>query len=302
MGDSASRRVAVIYNPTKVADGFAERVTAALGAAGWDDPLLLETAADDPGRAMTAQARDTQVDRVVVAGGDGTVRVVASGLADSGISLGVIPAGTGNLLARNLGIPLKEAAALELAVSDQVRTIDLIEIRADEREPEHFAVLAGMGVDAMIMDEVNPDLKSTIGSAAYFLAAAKALGRLPIELEISIDGGRPRRRKAMLCAIGNVGKLTGNLTLIPEARPDDGLLDVWVASPHRFTHWLRLLLRVITRRRQRDDRVDQWRGRTVRVTLSSPDTYQLDGDVEGECRSLQAEVRPNALHLCLPAE
>ena len=127
--------------------------------------------------------------------------------------------------------------------------------------------MAGMGIDAMIMDETNPDLKDKIGPGAYFVAAAKALGRLPVSMRIRVDDHRVHRRRAMICVVGNVSTLAGNLVLIPGAQPDDGLLDVYVASPHRFTQWFRVFVRLITRRRQNGDRVDQWRGRRVEVVL-----------------------------------
>jgi diacylglycerol kinase (ATP) len=198
---------------------------------GWSNTLWLETAAEDPGRAMTRQAVAEQVDLVIGAGGDGTIRYVADGLAHTGIPLGLVPAGTGNLLARNLDLPLDEVEAIEAALSGQLRRIDLGRITVDDRAPEHFAVMAGIGVDAMIMDETNEDLKNKVGSAAYFVAAAKALGRLPIRVKVQQDNNRPVRRHAMLCVIGNVGTLRGNLTLIPDASPDDGLLDLYIAFP-----------------------------------------------------------------------
>jgi diacylglycerol kinase (ATP) len=240
------------------------------------------------------------VDRVIAAGGDGTIRMVADRLAQSAIPMAVVPLGTGNLLARNLDIPLSEDEALEVAFSDHTRDIDLIKVTVDGAPGEHFAVIGGLGVDAMIMDETSPDLKDTIGAGAYFVAAAKALGRTPIDMRITLDDHRPRHRNAMICAIGNVGTLAGNLTLIPGARPDDGRLDVYVASPHRLSHWLRVLLRLITRRPRTDDRVDQWQATQVEVRLKHPDPYQLDGDVVGDCRSLRAEVRPSALTVCVP--
>jgi diacylglycerol kinase (ATP) len=283
-------RCAVIFNPTKVSDGFRTTLAARLATDGWQDTLWLETTAEDPGHSMTAQAVDQQVDLVIGAGGDGTIRVVANGLAGSGIPMGIIPAGTGNLLARNLDLPLNESDAIDVALGSSRRTIDLVKITVDGTPGEHFAVMAGMGVDAVIMDETNPNLKAKIGSAAYFIAAGKALGRLPMDLHVTIDGRRHRRRHAMLCVIGNVGELTGNITLIPEARPDDGL---------RFTHWLRVFFRLITGRRHSEDQVDQWRGRRVEVRIDRHENFQLDGDVSGECRILVAEVQPGALQVCI---
>ena len=297
-----SRRCAVIYNPTKVSDQFLRLVTTRLERDGWTDTLWLETSADDPGRGMTKEAVDAQVDLVIGAGGDGTVRVVADGLAGSGIPMGLVPAGTANLLARNLDLPLEEDAAVEIAFAGHTRTIDLIKLTVDDGPPEHFAVIAGVGVDAMIMDETDPDLKDKIGSAAYFLAAAKALGRLPIRLTVQLDQHRPIKRRAMICAIANVGKLSGNVTLIPEAVPDDGLLNLYVASPHRMRDWVKLGLRLITRRPQKDDQVDQHSGKVVSVKIHGKDNYELDGDVVGEGSNLTAEVQPDALMICTPSD
>ncbi len=288
-------RCAVVYNPAKISDQFRDLVEKTLQRDGWVDTLWLETSEDDPGRAMTQQAVSAQVDLVVCAGGDGTVRSVADELAGTGIPMGLIPAGTGNLLARNLDLPQDEVAAIEVAFGAQKRSIDLIKITVDDGEPEHFTVMAGIGMDAVIMEEADDTLKDKIGSAAYFLAAGKAVGRLPIEMTIQIDEHRPMRRHAMLCVIGNVSDLRGNVSLIPGAKPDDGLLDVYVASPRKLRHWLKLVLRLITRRPKKDDRVDQHTGKIVTIRIDGADNYQLDGDVIGTCTTLVAEIVPGAL-------
>jgi diacylglycerol kinase (ATP) len=294
------RRCALVVNPIKVSEGFRELATERLAGAGWAEPLWLETSEEDPGHGMTREALAAEVDLVIGAGGDGTVRIVAGELAGSHVPMGVVAAGTANLLARNLDLPLTEPEALDVALALHTRDIDLIELTVDGSTQQRYAVMAGVGVDAMIMDEVNPDLKATVGPAAYFLAAGKALGRLPMRVELSVDGGRRHRRGAMVCLIGNVGKLPGNIALIPDADAQDGRLDVYVASPHRLRHWLRLALRLVTRRPQRDDQVDNWQGRRVEVRLEQPESYQLDGDVAGECRRLVAEVLPAALRVCIP--
>jgi diacylglycerol kinase (ATP) len=297
---SQSSRCAVIYNPTKISDKFLALVEEGLQRKGWRNTLWLETSVEDPGGAITRQAVAAQVDLVIGAGGDGTIRYVADGLAHTGIPLGLVPAGTGNLLARNLNLPLEEVEAIEVALRGQVRQVDLIKITVDDRAPEHFAVMAGIGIDAVIMDETDEGLKDKVGSAAYFVAAAKALGRLPVRMTVQLDGNRPVRRHAMLCAIGNVGTLRGNLALIPGARPDDGLLDLYIASPRRFRHWAKLALRLLTRRPKKDDQVDQHTGKRVRIVINGKDNYQLDGDVVGESTVLDAEIQPGALAICVP--
>jgi len=293
-------RCAVVYNPVKVSDSFRQRVESAFSHHALAAPLWLETTVEDPGRGMVAKAVAAEVDLVIGAGGDGTIRVIADALANTGIPLGLIPAGTGNLLARNLDLALDEETALEIAIAGDTRTIDLILLSVDDRPPEHFAVMAGVGVDAVIMNETDPDLKDRIGAGAYVVAAAKAVGRLPLQVTVRVDGGRPFRRQSMLCLVGNVGQLQGRINLIADAEPDDGLLDVYVASPRRLSHWLRVLLRMITRRALRDDRVDQLKGKTVTISLEGRDDYQMDGDVIGDCRFLRAEIAPGALLVRVP--
>jgi diacylglycerol kinase (ATP) len=299
MPEAPARRCAVVVNPTKVSADFRDTVTTKLADAGWAEPLWLETSEEDPGRGMTQEALAAGVDLVLGAGGDGTVRVVADGMAGSDVPMGVIAAGTANLLARNLELPLSEPEAVDVALALQTRDVDLIKLSVDGGPGQHFAVMAGVGVDAVIMDEVNDDLKKTVGPLAYFVAAGKAVGRLPMRLDVRVDGGRRHRRKSMVCLIGNVGRLPG-ITLLPDAHAENGLLDVYLASPRRVTHWLKLVLRLITRRPQKDDQVDSWQGRRVEVHLAEPDSYQMDGDVAGECRSLVAEVQPGALRVCIP--
>jgi YegS/Rv2252/BmrU family lipid kinase len=298
--DPARSRCAVIYNPTKISEQFRDLVEKTLQRDGWVDTMWLETSVTDPGRAMTQQAVAAGVDLVVCAGGDGTVRIVADGLAGTGIPMGLIPAGTGNLLARNLNLPIDEVAAIEIAFGGHTRDIDLIKVTVDGGEAEHFTVMAGIGIDAVIMEETDDTLKDKIGAAAYFVAAGKAVGRLPIRLAVQLDDHRPLKRHAMLCVIGNVSDLRANLTLIPGAKPDDGLLDLYIASPHRLRHWLKLALRLITRRPKKDDQVDQATGKRVTIRIDGADNYQLDGDVIGKCTSLVAQIEPGALTICVP--
>ncbi len=292
----SGQTVAVVYNPTKVSDDIRDLVNRRAEESGWQQPRWLETRADDPGRAMTAEALEAEVDLVLAAGGDGTVRVVAAGLAGSGVPLGIIPEGTGNLLARNLDIPLTEADAVEVAFGEHERSLDIVRIATDDGgEPDRFAVMAGIGLDAAIMNNTDEGLKAKVGSAAYVVAAVQQLNRKPRSVRVTVDDGRVLRRRAVLTLVGNVGAIQGNVELIPGAEPDDGRLDVFVASPRRLRHWLAVAVRLVTRKKQSSDRIDQLVGRRVRIELDEPDDYQLDGDTIGQCRQLTAEVEPRAL-------
>jgi diacylglycerol kinase (ATP) len=295
-------RAAVIFNPAKVTDWitFRRHVEYELKSRGWDRAIWLETTSEDPGRAMTEQAVREKVDLVLGAGGDGTIRIICSGLANTGIPFGLIPAGTGNLLARNIGIPLDEAAALGVAFDGVDKAVDLVRLTVDDKPPEHFAVMAGIGLDAVIVEGADPKMKKAVGSAAYFVSAAQNANHTAMHATIAVDDEPPIKRRAHLIIVGNVGFLLANIQLIPDARADDGKLDVLVASPRTLRDWVRLTTRVLTRRRQPDDQLDRLTGRKVTITVEERDQVQLDGDIVGECNTLTAEVVPAALLLRAP--
>ena len=296
------RRAAVIFNPAKVTDWitFRRHVEYELKSRGWDRALWFETTSEDHGRTMTEQAVREKVDLVLGAGGDGTIRVICSGLAHTGIPFGLIPAGTGNLLARNIGIPLDEVAALDVAFDGVDKALDLVRLQLDDQPPDHFAVMAGIGLDAVIMERADPKMKKAVGSAAYFVSAAQNANHPAMHATIAVDDQPPIKRRAHLIIVGNVGFLLANIQLIPGARADDGILDVLVASPRTLSDWVRLTTQVLTRRRKPDDQLDRLTGHKVTITVEERDHVQLDGDTVGECNTLTAEVVPGALQLRVP--
>ncbi|WP_238694359.1 diacylglycerol kinase family protein [Nocardioides daphniae] len=137
---SSRKRLAVVLNPIKVEDvgAFRDLVTNLARDAGWQEPTWHYTTVEDPGTGMAAAAAADGVDLVLVCGGDGTVREVCAQLAGSGIPVGIIPAGTGNLLARNLDVPLYIRSAIDVGLNGQDRAIDMVEVTGDGIEKSHF--------------------------------------------------------------------------------------------------------------------------------------------------------------------
>jgi diacylglycerol kinase family enzyme/membrane-associated phospholipid phosphatase len=295
-------RCAVIYNPARISDwvGFRRAVEYEVRTRGWSHVRWLETTREDPGREMTQRAIAADADLVLAAGGDGTIRVVAAELAGTGIPFAIVPAGTGNLLAKNLGIPLDERQALEVAFAGIGRPIDVIDVTTDDEHADHFVVFAGIGIDAIILQDTNPELKRAVGSAAYFLTAARHANRSPVHATFTIDDREPFRRRAHVILLGNVGTLQANISLIPDAKPDDGLLDLLIASPRRASDWFGLIVRVLLRRRHTDERLDRMTGQRIRIDVAEGDHFELDGDPAGECHSLAAEVQPGSLVVRVP--
>src|SRR5690606_12427062 len=197
--------------------------------------LWLETTVDDPGYAMTRKALAENADLVIAAGGDGTVRAVSSELAGTGVPLGVVPVGTGNLLARNLGIPLVTATAIRVALGGGGVRIDVVRVFGDGLPTERFVVMAGLGLDAAVVGEATANLKARLGWPAYLVSLARNLSFPAVRVDISVDGRRPVRHLARMVVVGNVGTLHAGLPLLPDAKPDDGRLDVVVVAPRRLT-------------------------------------------------------------------
>lgn len=295
-------RAAVIVNPIKVGDGvaFRRKVNRALAVRGFGDPLWLETREDDSGGAMARRAIEEQADLVLVAGGDGTVRVVCAALAFSGIPVGVIPAGTGNLLARNLHIPLDLDEALERILDGRDRRIDQVLVHGDGLDTDRFAVMAGLGLDAAIISDAPPQLKAQLGWTAYLVSAAKNFNHPSVRVRISLDGRPAMERRARTVVVGNVGTLQANIALLPDARPDDGLIDVVVIAPRRVTQWPELFFRVAIRRKKTDLYLERFTATKVEIVSAVDVQRQLDGDGIGPGRSLVAQVEPGSLVVRVP--
>lgn len=285
---SESRRLAVVLNPVKLDDPatFRVMVQAMATASGYDEVLWTETTIEDVGHGQAHQAAVAGADLVISCGGDGTVRAVCEELAGTGVPIGIVPAGTGNLLARNLELPLYLRAAVDVALNGQDRAIDLVEVSGDNMDDATFLVMAGMGFDAAIMEGVNEEIKAKVGWIAYVVSALKSLMYPAVRVEVSVDGADFTRHRARTIVVGNVGYLQGGMPLIPDAEIDDGKIDVVLLYPRMFLSWLPLAVRILGRRRRTDELVDRMRGGTVVVRAAADTPRQLDGDLIAPGREL----------------
>lgn len=293
------RRVAVVYNPIKVdEDVFRRLVSAKAAEHGFAEPTFYQTTPADAGEGVTRLAVAAGAELVLAAGGDGTARIVTTTLRDTGVVGAIIPIGTANLLARNLGISLDIPRALDIALTGQARAIDLAQlvIDYDDENPVYFTGMAGIGFDAALMRDTDTWLKKTVGSAAYLVAFAQQLGYRPRVVRYRVDDGHHAQRKAVLILVGNTRSLQGGIDLFPDALVDDGRLDLLLASPRTLAGWARMLAIVVGRLR-RAKVVEYHSGERFVIDLDTDAPWELDGDTEGTGHHFEFSVLPGALHI-----
>lgn len=289
-------RSAVVVNPSKVddMDQLRRLITSGLAEAGWPEPRFLETTPEDAGRGQAEQAVADGAELVFACGGDGTVMAVVTALAGTDVGMAVLPAGTGNLLAANLGLAGDAATGVQVAIEGGRKRIDVGQVG-----DQCFAVMAGMGFDAEMLDATSETAKKRLGSIAYVGGGLKKLLANPMRVRVVIDGGPPMPRHPRTVIVGNVGRLQGGLRLLEEATPDDGKLDVAILSPNNLWHWLAIGWGVLSRRK-RIPRMETYRAERVEIRSNRPQPRQLDGDLIDPGKSMQITIKPKALLLCVP--
>jgi diacylglycerol kinase family enzyme len=302
-----AKRAAVIINPSKPSSaGVREIVEGVCDEEGWTAPLWLETTIEDPGPGQALTAIEEGADVVIAAGGDGTVRYVAEVLAGTGIALGIVPLGTGNLLARNLGIDVTDpAAAMRECLLGQEKPVDVVRARVDNAgEDLVFLVMAGMGFDASVMADTDAGLKDRVGWLAYVDAGIRNLAGKPVRARISIDGRPPVRRRVRSVMVGNCGKVQGGIEIFPGASVNDGILDLVVIAPSGRFGWFGVLTGLVGallgKRRGKDPAVEYFQGTSAEITMAVPQDFQLDGDHSGEGSHLTVAMDPGALLVRYP--
>lgn len=270
------------------------QVRAALSAAGQVTDLTGRSLADAWGRAHEAVATGA-VDALVVVGGDGMAHLGINAVAGTRVPLGIVPAGTGNDIARELGLPTSDVdEAIARCLHGRPRGMDAVRaVAADGRERWFGGVLAA-GFDAVVNERAN-GWRRPRGRARYTLAVLRELPVFrPVPYVITLDGTRLERR-AMLVAVGNGPAYGGGMRVLPPAEVDDGLLDVLVVHELSTTAFLRVFPRVFAGRHVGHPAVELLRGRSVRVETSGIVGY-ADGERIGPL-PMTCSVVPQAVSL-----
>ena len=295
-----SATVGVIVNQGKELGRGLEELRAELARLGHADPPWYEVpkSRKAPARIRT-MIEDDGVDRVVVWGGDGTVRrcihtVVEGGYDD--VTVGIMPAGTANLLAANLGIPADLPAAARIAVTGEPRRIDV-----GVMNDQHFAVMAGTGFDAlMIRDADERDLKERFGRLGYVWAGWRNTAASGAGFEVEVDGTTWYSGEASGVLVANVGTVLGGLEAFPEASPTDGRLDIAVIKARTRWEWARVVTSTLLGRARRSPLAEVATAEKATITLDRTLPWEVDGGDRERTDRYEVRCVPRAVAVAQP--
>jgi YegS/Rv2252/BmrU family lipid kinase len=259
------------------------------------DPLWVEVPKSKRAPKQLRKLLARGADHIFVWGGDGMAQRCIDTLAGTDATLAIVPAGTSNLLASNLGIPKDITKAVDVGLHGRRRRIDVASLNG-----ERFAVMAGTGFDAEMIDGADGKMKRRLGRAAYLLTGAKSLRVHPFEARIRVDGSPWYKGPASCILAGNMGSLFGGVEVFPDAEPDDGLLDLAVITADGVAQWAGTVGRTIAGHPERSPSFRLTRGRKVKVKLDRKVLYELDGGARSKVKAYRLAIEPAAITVCVP--
>ena len=291
-------KVAVVAHSGKTLGGGLPELRRVLEAESVLEPFWCEVPKSRKAPDQVRRAVADGAELVFAWGGDGMVQRCVDVLAGTDVSLAIIPAGTANLFASNLGIPKDIEEAVAVGLRGERRKLDVGRLNG-----ERFAVMAGAGFDAaMIRDAGDGGLKERFGRAAYVWTGSKNLRSKPFRAKIEVDGVDWYKGKASCILVGNVGQLFGGVDAFEDARPDDGKLELGVVTAEGLVEWGRMVARAAVGTASNSPFAQTTKARSVKVKLSQKVLYELDGGDRSEVKSFKVKVEPGALTVCVPRE
>ena len=290
-------RLAVIAHAGKSMDGGLGALRDELDRTGQTDVLWYEVAKSKQVPDCVHEALDRGAELLFVWGGDGSVQRCLDAVAqrDAPVPVAILPAGTANLLALNLGVPSTITEAVAIGLEGKRRAVDTATLNG-----EHFAVMAGAGLDALMIRDADRSLKDRVGRAAYLATGARNLRASPVHATVKVEG-RPFHKGTVTCVlVGNVGTVLGGLQLFEGSRVDDGLVEVGVVTAKSIGQWVRTIGRAVVGRPEASPFVTTSRGAKVTVSFDRPVVCEVDGGVRPAVRKLRFRARPASVLVCVP--
>jgi diacylglycerol kinase (ATP) len=288
--------VAVVAHSGKSLGGGLPELREVLATAGIEAPIWFEVPKSKLAPKQMRKALELGAELVFVWGGDGMVQRCVDAMAGSDAALAVVPAGTANLFASNLEIPNDIGDAVAVGLAGERHRFDVGKVNG-----ERFAVMAGAGLDALMIRDADGALKDRLGRAAYILTGAKNAASGRVGTRVRIDGQQWFAGKASCVLVGNVGKIMGNIAAFPDASADDGLLEIGIVTAKGRWQWSRTLARTAVGDATASPFVESARGRKFDIRFNKSIRYELDGGDRKKTKRLRIKVCPGALTVCVPS-
>jgi len=240
---------------------------------------------------------DGGAELLLVWGGDGTVQRSIDAIDGSKTPLAILPAGTANLLATNLGIPQDIQQAVAIGLEGERHKLDVGRFNG-----ERFAVMAGAGFDAAMLEQAEGTLKDRLGRVAYVWSGSQNLRSKPFKAKIEVDGAPWYAGAASCILVGNVGRLFGGVEVFQDARPDDGRLELGVVNADGVVDWMRTIARTAAGHPERSPLVQTTTAKKIKVKLNRKVLYEVDGGDREKVRAFTVKVQPAAITICHPPQ
>jgi diacylglycerol kinase (ATP) len=288
-------RIAVIAHSGKTVDGGLPELRRVLAGHGVSDPLWAEVPKSRKAPKQLHRLLEQGAEHFVVWGGDGMAQRCIDTLAGTGSTVSIVPAGTSNLLASNLGIPKDIEGAVATGLHGAERPIDVASLNG-----ERFAVMAGAGFDADMIGGADGALKDRLGRAAYLWTGAKSMRTPSFGASIKVDGAPWYDGPATCVLAGNVGALFAGVEVFADAVPDDGRIDIAVITADGIAEWTRTVARTVAGSPERSPFFRVTQGRKVKVKLDRKVPYELDGGARSKVKSYRLTVEPGAITVRVP--
>jgi len=238
------------------------------------------------------------VKQIIACGGDGTIMEVLEALINKKVTLGIIPLGTANILARNLLLPLDTKEAMKVAFFGNPKLID-----AGKANNHYFSIIAGIGLDAEIMRGAGREVKDKWGIFAYVIAAIKNLLNKRGRYEIKLDNKKPFTVKAKTILASNMGRLMGGVEIVPSTDPQSGSLQLGVIKARSFSSWANLILSAITGKIDNSAYYDVYEAKNIEIdVLSGKKLYQCDGEDFPPTNHISIQIYPKAVAVMVKAD
>jgi diacylglycerol kinase (ATP) len=289
--------VAVVAHSRKSLGGGLPELRKVLDAEGVTAPMWHEVKKSRRAPEHARRAAAHGVDVLFVWGGDGTVQRCIDAVAGTDTAVAILPAGTANLLAMNLQIPDDITEAVRIGLHGDRRRMDTGSVNG-----ERFTVMAGAGFDARMIAEADRGLKDRLGRAAYLYTGMRNLGARRMKATVEVDGERFFKGPVSCVLAANVGTIMGGVEAFPDARPDDGLLELGVVTAKNPVEWARVFGRLTFGRAEDSDFAEITRGAKVRIRFDRKVPYELDGGARPARKELRIKARPHSITICVPAK